>query len=405
MRARRILGITAALCASVGAARADVVTDWNEKAVALVASRGMAPAAAERIVAMTQLAMFDAVNSVQPRYHPYLIQMTPAKPASPDAAAVAAAAAVLADVAPDNAAELKAAMRSALAAMPEDATKAEGVRLGEAVATKILQARAEDGANVRDAYRPRTQPGVYVPTAITASSMWPHVTPFAMTGPAQFRPAPPAALDSAQWIADYNEIKAIGARGSTQRSAQQTEDARFWLMVGPATYYPLVRQIVAARHMNLIDCAHFMALVSVAEADAYIAVFDAKYTYEFWRPITAIRNGDTMNNAAMQRDATWVPIADTPMHPEYPCAHCITSMAFASVVQALFGSTEVPGLSMTSLSLPGVTHHWSNLDAYTAEVAEARIWAGFHYRTSTQVGKDMGRQIGRYVVATMMQPL
>ena len=404
MRAKRILGITAALCASVGAARADVVTDWNEKAVALIASRGMAPAAAERIVAMTQLAMFDAVNSVQPRYHPYLVQMTPTVPASPDAAVVAAAVTVLADVAPDNAAALKATMKSALAGMPEDATKAEGVRLGEAVAAKILQARAEDGANVADAYRPRTQPGVYVPTAITASSMWPQVTPFAMTGPAQFRPPPPA-LGSAQWIADYNEIKAFGGRGSTQRSAQQTEDARFWLMVGPATYYPLVRQVVAARHMSLIDCARFMALVSVAEADAYIAVFDAKYTYEFWRPITAIRNGDTMNNPAMQRDAAWVPIADTPMHPEYPCAHCITSVAFASVVQTLFGSTEVPNLSMTSLSLPGVTHHWSNLDAYTAEVAEARIWAGFHYRTSTQVGQDMGRQIGRYVVATMMQPL
>ena len=397
--------MTAALCASVGAARADVVTDWNEKAVALIASRGMAPAAAERIVAMTQLAMFDAVNSVQPRYHPYLVQMTPAVPASPDAAVVAAAVTVLADVAPDNAAALKATMKSALAGMPEDATKAEGVRLGEAVAAKILQARAEDGANVADAYRPRTQPGVYVPTAITASSMWPQVTPFAMTGPAQFRPPPPPALGSAQWIADYNEIKAFGARGSTQRSARQTEDARFWLMVGPATYYPLVRQIVVARHMSLIDCARFMALVSVAEADAYIAVFDAKYTYEFWRPITAIRNGDTMNNPAMQRDAAWVPIADTPMHPEYPCAHCITSVAFASVVQTLFGSTEVPNLSMTSLSLPGVTHHWSNLDAYTAEVAEARIWAGFHYRTSTQVGQEMGRQIGRYVVATMMQPL
>ncbi len=197
----------------------------------------------------------------------------------------------------------------------------------------------------------------------------------------------------------------FGARGSTQRSTRQTEDARFWLMVGPATYYPLARQVVAARHLSLIDCARFMALVSVAEADAYIAVFDAKYNYEFWRPITAIRNGDTMNNAAMHRDATWVPIADTPMHPEYPCAHCITSAVFVSVVDTLFGSTEVPQLSMTSLSLPGVTHHWSSLDAYTTEVAEARIWAGFHYRTSTQVAQDMGRQMGRFVVATVMQPL
>jgi hypothetical protein len=405
MHARWIFAVSATLCVSVGTARADAVTDWNEKAVALVVNRGMPPAAAERIVAMAQIAMFDAVNSVQPRYHPYLVQITPERQASPEAAAIAAAATVLTGVAPDSAATFKAAMTAALAGMPDDAAKDEGIRLGEAVATKALQARAEDGAAAADAYRPRTQPGVYIPTASTASSMWPHVTPFAMTSPAQFRPGPPVALDSAQWIADYNEIKAFGARNSTQRSVRQTEDARFWLMVGPATYYPLVRQIVAARHMSLIDCARFMALVSVAEADAYIAVFDAKYTYEFWRPITAIRNGDTMNTAAMQRDATWVPIADTPMHPEYPCAHCITSVAFASVVEALFGSTEVPNLSITSLSLPGITHYWSSLDAYTTEVAEARIWAGFHYRTSTQVGQDMGRQIGRYVVATVMQPL
>src|SRR5262249_18211923 len=151
------------------------------------------------------------------------------------------------------------------------------------------------------------------------------MVPLALEKPSQFRPPPPVALASAEWATDYNEIKDYGGRTSTRRSPEQTETARFWLRVGPPAYHPFARQVVAARQMSTVDSARAMALFSVALTDAYVAVFDAKYHYEFWRPITAIRNGDSDDNPATERDAAWQPIDNTPMHPEYPCAHCIES--------------------------------------------------------------------------------
>ncbi len=383
---------------------ADTITDWNEKTIAFVTTRAMLPPQAERVVAMVHVAMFDAVNSIERRYRPYLLQLPAPKETSKDAAATAAAGAVLLNLFPDAAAELKATMAAYLAQMPDSAAKADGIKLGEAVAARIVAARANDGSNAADAYRPKAKPGVYVPTPITASSMWPNVKPFAMTSPSQFRPEPPIALKTEQWAADYNEIFALGGRNSAKRSARQTEDARFWLLTGARTYHPIVRQMVVAKKMNLIDGARFMALASVAAADAYIAVFEAKYHYDFWRPITAIRNGDIDDNPATERDATWQPIDNTPMHPEYPCAHCITSAAIATVIETVLGSAEVPEIVLTSATAPGVTRRWTNVWAYADEVALARIYAGFHYRFSTRVGQDMGRKIGRLTVQNLMQP-
>ena len=142
--------------------------------------------------------------------------------------------------------------------------------------------------------------------------------------------------------------------------------------------------------MGVVDSARFMALVAIGINDAIIAVLDAKYHYNFWRPITAIRNGDIDGNPATDREATWQPIANTPMHPEYPCSHCIQSGTVAGVVKAVLGSVDIPEIAMTSPTAPGVTHRWTNMTAYTEEVANARIWAGFHYRFSTRVGTDMG---------------
>ena len=154
----------------------------------------------------------------------------------------------------------------------------------------------------------------------------------------------------------------------------------------------------------MLDSARFMALVSVATMDAIIAVFDAKYKYEFWRPITAIRNGEIDGNPATERVATWQPIDATPMHPEYPCAHCITSSAVAAIIEAVLGTEEIPEVALTSPFAPGVTHQFTNLRAYTEEVAHARIYAGFHYRFSTIAGREMGQKIGKFVVISVMQP-
>lgn len=384
-------------------ASADAITDWNERASALVMKHRMLPPQAERIIACMHVAMFDAVNALDRRYQPYGISISAPKNASKEAAAAAAAVGVLAQLFPNDGEELRAALSSYLAPIPEGSAKSAGIKVGEDVAAKTVMDRQGDGADAPDAYRPKTKPGVYVPTPITASSMWPKVKPFAMTSPSQFRPQPPIALTSAEWAADYNEIKSLGAKTTKQRTVRQTEDAKFWLITGPVSYYPIVRQVIAAKKMDLVDSARFMALVSAAVADSFISVFDAKYHYEFWRPITAIRNGDTDGNTATELDATWQPIDNTPMHPEYPCAHCISSAAVASVIEAVLGSADIPEVAMTSTTAPGVTHRWTNVWAYADEVSLARIYAGFHYRFSTQVAQEMGRKIGRLVTRKLMR--
>jgi hypothetical protein len=388
------------LCSS---ASADVITDWNEKAVALVTKHRMLPPQAERVIACVHVAMFDAVNSIDHRYQPYRVSSPTGTDTSKEAAAAVAAGMMLASLFPKDAEELNSWIAAYLANIPQGSARSGGIQLGREVAARTVADREGDGADAPDAYRPRTKPGVYVPTPITASSMWPKVRLFAMASPSQFRPQPPLSLESQEWAADYNEVKALGGKESKQRTPRQTEDANFWLITGPVSYYPILRQLVSSKKMDVVDSARFMALASTAIADTFIAVFDAKYHYEFWRPITAIRNGDMDNNPATEHDATWQPIDNTPMHPEYPCAHCISSAAVASVIEAVLGSANIPEVTMTSATAPGVTHHWTNVWAYADEVSLARIYAGFHFRFSTRIGQEMGRQIGQLVVQRLMQ--
>ena len=398
----RVLLAILASCVSTSV-RADVISDWNEKAVSIVTARQLPPPQAERIMAMVHVAMFDAVNAIERRYRPYLVQFPAAPTVSREAAAAAAAGAVMAGLYPQDAA-LTDTRVGYLAAIPNSDAKSGGIKLGEAVAAKVLEARDQDGADAPDFYQPKTGPGIYVPTALTVGSTWPNLKPFAIASPAQFRPQPPVALNGKQWATDYSEVKDLGGRTSVRRSPRQTEDARFWLAPGPVIYYPVVRQVAAAKKLDLVDSARFMALVAVARSDAFVAVFDAKYHYDFWRPITAIRNGDMDDNPATERDATWQPTDITPSHPEYPCAHCIMAGSIASVVESVFGSADVAEVVLTSPTALGVAHRWTNLWAMADEVSQARIWAGFHYRFSTQVGQEMGRKIGQYVVKNIMQP-
>jgi hypothetical protein len=379
---------------------AHVVTDWDEQAVAL-ASPGHV---GQREMALVHLAIFDAVNSVEHRYRPYQVQLTVPASTSQQAAAAAAASTVLLRLHPKAAGQLESRLAASLAPIAEGAAKRDGIALGRTVAERILQARADDGADAPEDYRPQTKPGVYVPTAsmVGAATMRPR--PFVLTSAAQFRPGAPPPLASPEWAADYNEIKDYGGRSSRKRSARQTEAARFWLMVGAPAYHPIARQVVLEKNMSIVDGARVMALFSMALSDAYTAVFDAKYEYQFWRPLTAIRNGDIDGNPATDREATWLPLDNTPMHPEYPCAHCIQSGAATAVIEALLGGAQVPELSLSSSTAPGVVHRWRNLESFCEEVAQARIWAGFHYRFSTRVGTEMGRSIGAYVVMNTMQP-
>ena len=384
---------------------ADVVTEWNERAVAATLQAKQLPFVATRVLAMVHTAMFDAVNSIEGHYTPYKAKVAAPPHSSPEAAAVAAAYSVLLKLFPEQKNDLDAAYGASLATVPDGSGKTAGVTVGETVARKILELRASDGANAPNSYRPSTSPGLYIPTTLPIGTRWGTVTPWAMERSSQFRPSPPTALTSVEWANDYNEIRDLGAEKSTSRTAEQSDIARFWVITGPSSWDPLVRQLASAPGRSLLANARLFARVEIAAADAYIAVFDAKYAFNFWRPITAIRNGDIDGNDATPRVPDWDPFIDTPLHPEYPCAHCITSAATGTILESEFGQGAVPVLTMTSSTAPGVVRQWTNIRNWEDEVSSARIYGGIHYRNSTVVGQSMGRKIGDLVVSKCMKPI
>ena len=351
---------------------------------------------------MLHVAMFEAVNAIDRKYSPYKLSLAADRNTSKEAAAASSGYEMLLALHPDRKAELNAALAAMLAAVPEGDTKRAGIELGRTAAAEILVLRSKDGANAQETYRPPTTPGLYIPTTIPVFSTVPGVTPWVMTSASQFRPAAPPSLTSETWTKDLNEIREIGGLNSAKRTSEQTAIGRFWFLTGPRSYNGIVRQIAIAKDMNITECARMFALVAVAANDALISVFDAKYTYNLWRPVTAIRNADQTNNSATPREASWLPLGDTPMHPEYPCAHCISSAAVSTVLQAIVGD-EVREVSLTSPTAPGVTRKWTRLRDYSDEVSMARIYAGFHYRFSAEVGKDMGKKIGELTVSTQLR--
>jgi hypothetical protein len=400
-KSRTLLAI-ALTAAFAGAAHADVIMDWNAKADAIAAEKQVLPAQQSRAMSMLHIAMFEAVNAIELRYTPYKLTLSADRSTSKEAAAAAAAYDVLLAIYPDQKAVLDSALTASLSGIPETEGKSNGIVLGKKAAEGVIAFRASDGSNAQESYRPYTKPGVYVPTIVPLFSTIGATTPWVMTSGSQFRPGPPPALDSETWTRDVNEIREIGARNSTVRTAEQTTIGRFWFLVGPRSYNPIVRQAAMAKNMDVVDCARLFALTSIAGNDALVAVFDAKYQYNLWRPVTAIRNADITQNPATPREESWLPLGDTPMHPEDPCAHCITSAAISTVLRNIVGE-EFGEFSLTSPTAPGVTRKWSRLQDYSDEVANARIYAGFHYRFSTEVGKDMGKKIGELTVATQLR--
>src|SRR5215475_4091629 len=398
----RLLLAGAVAAAVPGSTRADVIIDWNTKSDEIAAQKQLPAVNHSRGTAMLHVAMFEAVNAVEGRYLPYKLKLTADRTTSKEAAAASAGHDVLLALHPDQQSSVDATLATMLAGIADGESKTKGIDLGKKAATDLIVLRANDGMDTQETYRPHTTPGTYVPTVVPAFSTSGAVTPWVMTNGSQFRPAPPPALTSETWTADLNEIRELGRIDSTKRTAEQTTIGRFWFVTGPRSYNPIVRQVAIAKDMDIVDCARLFALTSMAGNDAYIAVFDAKYTYNLWRPITAIRNADQTNNSATPRDASWRPLGDTPMHPEYPCAHCINSAAVSAVLQGVAGN-EIGEISMSSPTAPGVIRKWTRLQDYSEEVSMARIYAGFHYRFSTIVGKDMGKKIGELVVTTQMR--
>ena len=389
--------LAALLLAGAPGTRADIVTDTNAKA-ADIASKHPATPISVRMMAIVQVSVFEAVNAITGRYPAYRVQMPPAPGASVDAAVAAATRTALLKLMPAQQAAIDADYQALLGPVPDGPAKTKGIAVGEQAATAVLASCANDGSVAVDAYRPHATPGVYVPTLIPAVPHWGKRTPWVMASPDQFRPGPPPSLTSAIWARDYNEVKALGSRNSTQRTPEQTAMAKFWEATAPAVYWPVARSIATAPGRDVTDNARLLAVAGMAMDDALTAVFDAKYTYNFWRPVTAIRNGDLDGNDATAPEPGWTPFIDTPMHPEYPCAHCIVSAALGAVLVAEIGAGPVPKLSSASSTAGGAVRTWTSVGDFTQEVSLARILDGVHYRNSTEVGTAMGKKIGELAV-------
>jgi hypothetical protein len=388
-------------------AHADVVTDWNLTTVQVAAAAGVAQRQ-HRVAAMVHVAMHDAVNSIAPRYHAYAVRIRPSAEASMEAAAVQAAYGVLIRLLPSQAATLAAARSSSLSSIPDGPVKEAGLAVGEAVAAQIVALRSADGSGVDGTYTFGSGPGEYQATPPTFGSpavpAWPFVTPFVLKRGNQFRPDGPPSLDSDQWAEDFNETKQLGRVDSSVRTAEQTEIALCGAEPALPMWNRVARMVSAQRNTGLVENARVFALLNLAMVDATIAVWDGKYTYRFWRPVTAIRAADTDGNEATEADPAWTPLRPTPLHPEYPSAHAGVSNAAAEVLTRLFGR-DTAFSTATSTCPAGVVRSYDSFRAMADEIGESRIYIGFHYRFSIHDGAILGRHVGRWTFHQALRPL
>lgn len=393
----------------------DAVTEWNQEAVrlTLLTSSALSPVQQTRVMAIAQVAVHDAVNSITGEYATYLSPGPAPANASPEAAAIAAAHHALSDLfanQPTQVAQLDSLFANSLASRGLSAAD-PGVEYGRSAAAAVLAARADDHSALAESQYPYTapgagSPGVWVPVSVAPGAQallpgWGGVTPFVLKSGSQFRPEPPPSLDSEQYARDYNEIKVIGASNSPVRTQEQTQIAQFWLASPTAIWNPVLRQVVAARDLDLSDKARAFALFYLAASDASVACWDAKYAYNFWRPQAAIRGGDTDGNDSTAGDAAWVPLHPTPRHPEYPSGHAANSGAMAATLELLFGGD--PGAQI-EVTLSGITRRWDTFDEGIEEVIDARVYSGIHFRTSDEVGARLGRQVARFVSTHALRP-
>lgn len=403
---RAIPTLLAALALSAGSmpTRADVITDWNQTACDAVAKVGPG-APGHRLLAVVQVAVFEAVNSIEPRYAPWLPRMTAPPGASVEAAVAAANRATLLALVPAEKATIEAAYQAALKALPDGVAKVDGIAVGEKAAAQALARAATDGAGAADNYQWQTTPGRYVPTVVPAAATWPQRKPWVMERADQFRPGPPPDLASALWVRDLQEVRTLGAKNSTARTAAQTDIARFWEETRPMVYYPVLKAVSQMPGRTVVQNARLYAAAGMAIDDALVAVFDAKYAYNFWRPITAIRMEHQAGGSKTMADPGWTPFIPTPMHPEYPCAHCVVSGALGTVLREEMRGKPMPRLGSTSPAMPGAVREWDSVDALMEEVRMARIYDGVHYRNSTEVGNQIGVAVGALVQQRFAAPL
>ena len=391
------------LLASVWAAapaRADVITQWNEQVIAL--------GGASRTLAMVHVAMFDAFNAIQPRYQPYLQLPAPPAGALAEAAAASAAYGVLLRLLPGQVAQLNATLALSLASLPDGAGKTSGVQYGDIVADAMYQSRLADNILVPGPiYISTGLPGAYQITSPgppqPVNTNAPNWIPFALTSASQFRPSAPPALTSRRYADDLNETRALGELTSPYRSAIDDETARWHTELAQFQLNRIARAEVAADGRDLLAHARLFALLNLALADAATSVFDAKYTYLFWRPVTAIRNADLDDNARTDVDPGWSPFLTTPPHPEYPAAHGVIQTAGTRVLERYFGQHYT--FDTTSPTVPGVTRHYDDFDAFAEEGGFARILGGMHFRNSVEVGHRQRKSVANWILEHCLTPL
>lgn len=379
-------------------AKADAVSNWNKRAGDIVVNANIGPLPAERALAIVQASVYEAVNTITQRYSVNDLNLPATAGASIDAAIAAANRIALTELVPNQEMAIAQAYRDAIKVINDGSAKQAGIAVGEKAAHAVLALRADDGASAKESYRPFTRAGVYVPTVIPEAPQWSKRKPWLMTHAAQFRPAPPPDLTSEHWARDFNEVKMLGRSDSQTRTAEQTAIAHFWEEVMPPIYHGVVRSITTQPGREITQNARLFAAVTQAVDDGLIAVFDAKYHYAFWRPVTAIRNGDIDGNDATASDDSWTPLIATPMHPEYPCAHCIVSAAVGTVLQAEIGENATPVLTTVSQAAGNRSRSWQSLDEFMQEVVNARIYDGVHYRNSGEIGAQMGRQVAQLAI-------
>ncbi len=396
--------------AAVGIAAADEISDWNQMLLKALLTSPVTPAPlAMRPAAIVQAAVFDAVNGIDRRYMP--IYVPPAAPpgTSARAAAVQAAYTALVNLYPNQKAQFDQQLTASLAGIT-DTTGAvkQGVSWGQTVAQEILTWRSQDGfSNTVPPYLGGTQPGQWRPTPpAMAPGLAPQLattTPWVIPSPSQFRTAGPPAMTSDQYLADYNETKSMGSATNSGRTADQTLFANFWQAGNPPDYFdPVVLSLAAQHRFSMSQTARLLALVNLGMADAIIGCWDAKYTYSFWRPITAIQLADTDGNDNTISEGSWTPLITTPAFPEYPSAHSCVSAAATQILSRTFA--EETSFNVGSNAMPGVTRTFTNFSAALEEIKNARVFGGIHFRTACVDGTALGISVGDYVMAHALLP-
>jgi|GEM_PF-438117 len=411
MRTAKYMLLLLSFAPWVSVSHADVITQWNEVSISAIQTAQYTAVKVSRTLAMVHAAMFDSINAVDQIYHPYYVTTTSPE-VSREAAAATAAYRVLSSLFPGQIASFDAALAASLAGIPDGPAKTDGIALGDDVGNQIVTLRSTDHSDDTVVYTPGTGPGVWQPTPPgLVPAMMPHwatVTPFAMTSGSQFRPAGPPALTSATYTQEFNEVKTLGAKVSSVRTAEQAGITHFWMdMPGTITtagrWNAIARQVSGHHGLNLWQNARLFALLNIAMADAGIASWDCKYAYNFWRPITAIRDALNDDNPLTDPNEVWEPFIMTPAFPEYVSAHSTFSAAAAQVLGSFFGHHS--SFSIESYTTPTTTRFYHSFVQAAEEAGMSRIYGGIHFSSANLFGQAMGGSIGAYVFQNFLKPV